>query len=410
MAVKPFQTSARLFRNRNFSLYFAGRSISVIGDGFYSVALILAVLQSTHSVTSGATVLIAGTIPVIALTLIGGTLGDRFPRNRIMLASDLVRSATQFAMAVLLVHSAAPVWALIVTQLIYGAGAAFFDPASTGLLPDLVPSEDVPLANSALQLVSNCALVLGPALAGITIAITGAAPAIIVDAVSFLISALCLAFVSVPPVVSAGERPSAFVQLRTGFIELRKRRWVTITACYLGLLTFAFNAPIFVLGPVVALSRLGGAWAWSMLLTVFGSGLICGSLVALRVLRTRRPLVWAYLGNLAVVPLLLLLGTSHSVWLIAASSACAGVSVSIFAITYPTLLQQTIPKETLSRVGSYFWLARVAAAPLGLAIAGPLSARLGISTVFVIAASLLGIATIASVSFRDVWAVRAGAT
>ena len=380
--------------------------MSSVGDSFYSVALILAVLQSTHSVTCGAMVLIAGTIPVILLTLVGGTLSDRLPRNRVMLASDLVRSATQFVMAALLFQSNAPLWALLLTQFCYGVGDAFFDPASTGLLPQIVAAEDLPAANGMLQLSSNSALVVGPAMAGIVIALAGAPLAVALDAVSFLASGISLYFLTLPKGGLAIASEPVLDQLRAGFVELRRRRWVLVTACYLAVATFAFNGPVFVLGPAAALLRLGGPSAWSLMLSAFGIGLISGSLVALRLLRTRRVLGWAYLGNLAVVPMLALLGTSHSKWLVVAASGLAGVAASVFGVTYPTLLQQTIPQEILSRVGSYFWLARVAATPLAFAIAGPLSARFGISTVFNAAAVTLCVATLACAVIPDMWSIR----
>jgi MFS family permease len=395
-----------LFHNRNFCIYFAGRAVSAVGDSFYAVALILAVLQSTHSVTSGAMVLLAGTVPVVILTLIGGTLSDRLPRNRVMLSSDLMRSATQFVMAALLFRSNPPLWALMVTQFCYGAGDAFFDPASTGLLPQIVASEDLPAANSVLQLSSNGALVVGPAAAGITIAFAGAPLAVAFDAVSFLASAISLYFLTVPKGGLSLASDSILDQLKAGFVELRGRQWVVVTACYLAFLAFAFNGPIFALGPAAALARLGGPSAWSLMLSAFGIGLISGSLVALRLLRTKGALGWAYLGNLGVVPMLALLGTSHSKWLVVGSSALAGLSVAAFGVTYPTLLQQTVPKEKMSRVGSYFWLARVAPMPLALAIVGPLSARFGISKVFVAAALSIFVVTLVSAGFVSIWSIQ----
>ena len=351
-------------------------------------------------------VLIAGTIPVAILTLVGGALSDRLPRNRVMLASDLLRSATQFVMAALLLGSSPPLWALIVTQFFYGAGDAFFTPASTGLLPQIVASEDLPAANSLLQLMTNGALVAGPALAGGIIALAGAPLAVAADAVSFLLSGISLHFLSVPKGGHALVSESILAQLRTGFAELRKRQWVLVTACYLAILAFAFNGPIFVLGPAVALSRRGGPLAWSRLLSAFGVGLICGGFIAPRLLRTRRALGWAYLGNLCTVPLVALLGTSQSKWLLLGSSVLAGVAVSVFGITYTTLLQQTIPEKMVSRIGSYFVLAGVIATPIAFAIVGPLSARFGISTVFIVGAITICVATIASAAFPGVWSIQ----
>ena len=397
---------SRLFRNRNFSIYFAGRTVSVVGDSFYSVALILGVLQATHSVTSGATVLIAGSIPVLILTLFGGALSDRTPRHRVMLASDLLRSATQFIMAALLLRSNPPLWAMLLTQFVYGAGDAFFAPAATGLLPQIVEPEELPAANGALQLSANSALVAGPALAGIVIAVAGAPLAVACDAVSFLISGISLWFLTVPESGVTRASESILKQLRTGFVELRKRRWVLVTVCYLAVLAFAFNGPIFVLGPAVALSRLGGPAAWSIILSAFGAGLILGSLVAPRLLRTRRALGWAYVGNFATVPLLALLGTSDSKWLLAGSSVVAGIAVSNFGVTYTTLLQQLVPAEILSRIGSYFVLAGVAATPIAFSLVGPLSVRFGISTVFGVAAMAICAATLISAAFPAVWSIR----
>jgi MFS family permease len=381
--------------------------VSVAGDSFYAVALIVAVLQSTRSVTSGAFVLLAGTIPVVVLTLFGGTLGDRLPRNRVMFWSDLARSAAQFAMAALLLRFQPPVWALMLTQFCYGAGEAFFDPASTGLLPQLVASEDLPAANSILGLTSNSAVVFGPALAGVVIALAGAPLAVAFDAISFLVSAVSLYFLTLP---SGGGAPAAVSipdQLRAGFGEIRRRRWVLVTAWYLAFLAFAFNGSIFVLGPAAALARLGGPSAWSLIFSAFGVGLILGSVLAPRLLKSERALGWAYLGNLAIVPMLVLLGTSHSKWLVAAASVLAGLPISVFGVTYPTLLQQTIPGGVLSRVGSYFWLARVAPMPLALLFVGPVSDRFGISAVFDAAALSIVVATLVSASFPDVWSIRA---
>jgi predicted MFS family arabinose efflux permease len=396
----------RLVRNRNFGLYFAGRLVSVVGDSFYSVALILAVLQSTHSITAGATVLIAGMIPVVILTLIGGTVSDRLPRSRVMLASDLVRSATQFVMAALLLRAHAPLWALMVSQFCYGAGEAFFDPAATGLLPQIVASEDLPVANSALALAASGALVAGPALAGIVIAVAGAPLAVAFDAITFALSAISLCLLRVQPGGRAPASDAMLEQLRAGFAELRRHRWVMLTACYLAFLAFAFNGTMFALGPAVALSRLGGPAAWSLILSAFGIGLLAGSFAAVPLLRTRGALGWAYVGNVGLVPVLALLGTTHSRWLIAASSVLAGISVAVFSITWPTLLGQTIAPAMLSRVGSYFWLARVTGTPLALALAGPGAARFGMSPIFIAAALAIGVVTIIVAAVPQVWSIR----
>jgi hypothetical protein len=104
--------------------------------------------------------------------------------------------------------------------------------------------------------------------------------------------------------------------------------------------------------------------------------------------------------------MLALLGTSGSRWLVVASSGLAGVAASVFGMTYATLLQQTIPNEILSRVGSYFWLARIAPTPVALAIVGPISARFGIPAVFNVAALSICVATLACAACPEIWSVQ----
>ncbi len=396
-----------LARNGNFRIYFCGRIVSTLGDSFYNVALIVAILQATHDVTAGALVLAAGAIPVVVLTLLGGVIGDRFPRNRVMLASDLVRALAQGSMAALLLHGSPPLWALVLTQLCYGIGDAFFDPASTGIVPEIVSAEALPSANGILSAVGNTALVLGPALAGIAIAIAGAPVAIACDGITFGLSAISLAFLRLPARSRDNPRASIGEQLRDGFAEVRRRSWLLTTVCYIAVLTFAFNGTMFVLGPAIALAHLGGPSAWAAVLAAFGAGLIPGSFLAIRVAKSRRALWWAYVGNLAVVPLLLLFGSSRStLWEVAVASSFAGIAVAVFGVTYPTILQQIVPQAMLSRVGSYRWLARVAAMPLAFAIVGPLARRFGISSVMIAAAVVVMGATCICVGFREIWAMR----
>lgn len=199
---------------------------------------------------------------------------------------------------------------------------------------------------------------------------------------------------------------SLVAQLRAGFDAVRRRRWVAVTAIYLGVLSFFFNGPMFVLGSAIALSKLRGSTAWAMILSFFGIGLIGGSLIAQIIMKSRSPLGISFLLNLCAVPFLYLMGESRVPWIVAASASFAGLAIANFGTTYPALLQQTIPNELISRVGSYFWLARIAQVPIALAIAPPFADHFGSSKVFEFAALLVCIATIFASSSRDVWRVR----
>ncbi len=393
-----------LATNTNFSLYFGGRSVSALGDSFYFVALMPALIQATHSLATSAIVLSAAAVPSIVFSLLGGLFSDRLPRNRVMLTSDLVRAASEFAMAWMLFHPNPQLVWLVLIQLCYGFGDAFFEPASVGLLPQVVSESELPIANSTIAFSMNATVVFGPALAGITMAFAGAPLALAIDGLTFLFSASALSFLKVGR-LQLPRTESLLDQLRAGFREFRMRRWLIVTVAYLGLLAFAFNGPVFVIGPLVALTRLGGTSAWSLILMAFGVGLIIGSLIAPRILESRRPLAWGYIGNVGVVPMLILLGLHSSPSALIAASVVGGISVSAFSIIYPTILQQTVPDAVISQVSSYFWLVRVAPMPIALSLTAALTLRFGITSVCVGSAILILLASVLCSRIAAVWSV-----
>jgi MFS family permease len=122
-------------RERQFRLLWAGQTFSSLGSALVPIALAFAVLDLTGSATDLGLVLLASRLPQVLLVLAGGVVGDRLPRRRVMLASDLVRCVAQAATAVLLATGTAQLWQLLALQAAHGAAAAFFDPAATGLIP-----------------------------------------------------------------------------------------------------------------------------------------------------------------------------------------------------------------------------------------------------------------------------------
>ena len=128
-----------VLRLRDFRRVFLAQSVSVFGDGITPVALTFAVLELTGSGTDLGLVLAAQSLPLAALALVGGVWADRLPRQKVMVASDLVRAAVQGVAAVLLLSGSAQVWHLALLAALHGAAEAFFRPAAGALIPQIVP-------------------------------------------------------------------------------------------------------------------------------------------------------------------------------------------------------------------------------------------------------------------------------
>lgn len=391
--------SLDVLRTREFRFLFGGQAVSALGDHIVIVALAFAVLEIGGSTSEVGLVLAAGTLPLVATVLVGGVVADRVSRRGVMVTADLVRVASQGAMAALLIAGVAEVWMLALLAGVTGAATGFFGPASTGLLPEVVLAEQLQPANALRGSVAATGEILGPVVGGVIVAAAGAGWAMGFDAATFAVSAACLAMLRLP--VRPPAPRSRFVDdLREGWAVFRSRRWVWSFVLY-----FAFGNVLWgawaALGPVVAERDLGGAAVWGAVLAAMGIGALLGSLVAVRA-RPRRPLLLAAVADgLFALPLAFLAAAPPAV-LIACGALLGGAGVALAASLWESTLQRHIPSESLSRVSSYDWFGSLAFAPLGLAVWGSVAAAIGIGVSLWVAFGLIVALTLALIAVPDI--------
>jgi MFS family permease len=371
-------------RERQFRLLFTGQIVSLLGDAITGVALAFAVLDLTGSATDLGYVFAAKTIPLVGFLLVGGVFADRLPRRAVMLAADVARLGSQGSVAVLILTHHARIWEIVLLQAISGTASAFFNPASTGLTPMTVSPERLQQANALRGLSMASTGIIGSVISGALVAGVGPGWALALDAASFGVSAFFLAQLRLPAHVTLP--PQSFLSdLREGWREFSSRTWVwvIVVAASIGNM---MTSVLVVLGAVVAKESLGGAGAWAGILAALGAGSMIGGLVALRI-RVRHPLFFGS-SLLAFLPIpLALLALRAPVVVIGAGALLAGVGNMVFNSLWETSLQQHVPPAALSRVSAYDWFGSLAFQPVGLIVAGPAAAAIGISTTLWIAAA-----------------------
>jgi MFS family permease len=386
-------STAGVLEEREFRLLWLGQATSALGSSLVPVALAFAVIDLTGSASALGLVLSAALVSRVVLLLVGGVVADRLPRQNVMLGADLLRTASQGVVAVLLITGNARVWELVVLIALFGAGDAFFAPASTGLVPETVRADRLQQANALMSLSRSVALVAGPTISGLLVAGVGPGWVFAIDAATFAVSSGSLACLRLPKSGSEASRTTALVELRDGYREVRSRTWVWATVVRFSISNLAI-APLFVLGPFVAEESLGGARAWGLIGTAGGIGAVLGDAAALRV-RPRRPLL---VGGLAaslwaLEPAVLALPFPTAVIAVAAALGFAGSGLS--NALWFTALQERIPRQALSRVSSYDWLGSIAFQPAGFALAGPLAAAIGVSATLLASAAVQASACLA---------------
>jgi MFS family permease len=367
--------SLGVLRVREFALFFWGQSVSVLGDGIFPIALAFAVLDLGGTPTDLGIVLTAGILPQTVFVLIGGVWADRLPRRTILLAADISRAVIQASTAALLFSGHARIWQLALLYALHATASAFFMPAATALVPQVTPKNRLQEANALLGITRSIAFGVGAALGGVLVSAVSTGGAVAFDASTYVVSAACLWGLSSAR-TPAGERSSFLSELREGFEEVRRHRWLWIGLLNAFLFVMVVVAPFEVIGPIVAKRDLGGAFSWGVILTGFSVGTLLGGLVMLRV-RLKRPMFTAGLVFFVTCVAPLLLAVPAPVWSITLAYVGEGFAVGIFVTSWETALQNHIPTEMLARVGAWDWLGTIGGMPLGYALTGPIVDAVG---------------------------------
>jgi MFS family permease len=377
-------------RWRGFRLLCAGSAVSLLGDGFFTVALAFAVYRISNVPAALSLVTLAWTVPMILLLLFGGVVSDRFDRRRVMAVSDVVRAVVIAVLGALAIAGLAQLWQFALLLPLYGAGAAFFNPASQALLPDILPAEMLVQGNAFLRIIRPFSLqLLGPALGGVIVGVAGPGTALLFDGASFIVSAVSVLAIAAAP-QSALVRTSVAREIGEGFRFVRRTAW-----CAAGLLGFAVGllataGPVQILLPFAVKNDLrAGPAGLGVILAAGGAGSIAAGLVMGQRGLPRRQVTLTFLAWAISFGIDGLYGLMHSVWQGMLICAVANALLAYGLVIWFTLLQTRVPRQLLGRVSSLDWLVSFALAPLSLALTGPLSAAIGVHTLFV-AGGLLG--------------------
>ncbi|MHB1501950.1 MAG: MFS transporter [Candidatus Dormibacteria bacterium] len=374
-AVLGWRSRVGPLRERDFRILFGARSLASIGASMTPIAITFAVLAGLGSAAALGAVLAGGTLVEIVLVLVGGTSSDRIPRRTVVIVSDVTRALALLCTGALLLTRHGSIWELAIAYAAVGASTAFFHPAMTGLLPETVSSQHLQAANALRGLYVSLSSVIGPALAGLAVALGSPGWAVLGAGVTYAISSILLLRMNAGRTPAAAPSP-VLQQLRAGWKEFSARSWLWSVVGQASLWHMIVWAPFFVAGPVLVLAHLGGASTWAWMQSLGGVGAILGSIVGLRV-RPRRPLVVGLVGTLGFVPVLVGLSAQAPVAVVLIMSPLIGLGPALFAVIWDTSIQRDVPSHVLSQVSSYDYFGSVAILPIGYAVAGPLVLAIG---------------------------------
>jgi MFS family permease len=325
-----WQASFAPLRSRNFAWYYASRFVNTLGSMMASIALTFAVLDITDSASALGQVLAARTIPMVVLLLYGGVISDRLPRTLVLQVSNVASAATQGAIALLVLTGTAELWSLILLSVVNGAVSAISFPAMASVMPQLVAREDLQPANALMSLSRNGLTVLGPTLGALFVVTVGSGWALAIDAATWVLSALLLLPVRIPPRERSGEPSSTLRELREGWDFFRSTTWLWVIVLAFGALNALLSGAWSTLGPVVAQETIGRQH-WGFVLSAEAAGLLTMSVLMLRI-PLQRPLMWGMVGTFFLGLPMLALGIHPHTPTLVVVSFLGGAGIEVFAI------------------------------------------------------------------------------
>jgi MFS family permease len=381
-------------RLRRLQLAWIGSSVGTWG---YVVALMVYAYRQGGPAAVGLVGLIRW-FPAAVAAPFGGMIGDRFPRLRVMVVSDLLRASALAAAAAAIVFDAPAVGVYLLAIVVTLVSQAF-QPAESALLPTLAESpEELAAANVANSTIEAAGYFVGPALGGVLLAVSNVETVFVVTAVAFLWSAAMLALIRLRE-PEPGREPArgswqheALAGFRTIWRDSRLRLIIGLFAAQ----TLVYGGFV-VLTAVASIRLLGlGSPGIGYLNAALGVGGLIGGIVAVALVGIRR---LAFTFGLALIlwgtPILLI-----GLWAKAAPAfvliGLAGLGLTLVDVAGFTLLQRAVPEEVLARVFGVLHSAFYATGGIGAIVAPALISWLGIRGALIVAGAVLPAVTIPS--------------
>jgi len=386
--------------HKGFIPLVSARFISNVGNGLSPIALAYGVLSIPGADGKDLSIVMAARfIPMVALMLLGGVVGDRYKRNRVVGGTDIIGSVFVAISAISFIGHFPSVWLLAFMGAIFGVLNALWWPAMTGVLPEILPKTNLKDGNAIVALSSNIGFVLGALLGGTLVTLYGSGWALLIDAISFLIAGFLVWNLDLPAMPER-ENNSVIHDLKIGWREFISRPWVIAIVCSFAIINMCFEAMWQVLGPLAYDQGTSGPRNWSLNLAAVTTGMICGSVIALKI-KLKRPLVSSMILMAAASVWNFAIASSQPLLIVMACGFISGLSIDIFMVQWNTAMQTHIPEESFSRVAAYDAFGSFGIAPIGVAFAGPAAAYFGITTTLWATGILTFIAALASLSVKS---------
>ena len=367
-----------ILRNRTFLIMWGGQLISLLGDMLFDLALIWWVMNVTSSGMAISAVALAASLPSIILGPIVGVYVDRLDRRRLMIMSDVVNGVIMASMAVLYWQGIFSLPLIVAAAALTGVVSTAHGPAFQASIPVVVGKEHLVRVNSLIQTAGSTLGLFVPGISGLILAVAGIGASIMFNAVSYLIAALSLSFVSFPSPRMSSPHDSVLRDAVQGMRFVFSHRLLLPMLIFASLINLTL-APVSIALPLLVVNKLGGGPA---LLGMFGSFRNAGVLLA-SIILSAYPNLLRKMGLIMVFCIVaiggftVLIGVSPNALGVLLGGAFVGFAVVVANVASQAIWQREVPDNLRGRSFAARETITSGLRPMGIAAAGPLVDWLG---------------------------------
>jgi len=367
--------------NKNFILLWQGQFVSQIGNQVFLIALMFWLKHATGSASLMSTLMMLSVLPAVILGPFGGTVADRYSRRKIIIISDAINGFAVLSLAIVLFLLPKEITLIIVClficSVIGGISAAFFRPAASAIIPDIVPRKKISTANSLKQSAMQLSMFIGQGIGGVLYRLLGAPVLFLIDALTFLFSSISELFIRLPKkVIPLGNDNGDFWQdflsdTKIGFNYIWNLKGLRNLIIVAAMMNF-FMAPFIIVLSFYVEDYLHTKPDWfGYLIAADAIGMFIGSLLAgiLKISSKSKValMIFVLIGSSITIGSLALIKTPHLALIMLFID---GVLIGLFQVHLITILQITTPEDIRGRVFGLMGTLSGIMYPIGLGLTG----------------------------------------
>ncbi len=368
----------RAFKSRNYSLYFAGQSVSLVGTWMQKTAVSWVIYSLTHSTLMLGVTLFASLFPSFLFSLIGGVVSDRYDRYKVLLTTQVASLIQALLLAILILLKHYAVWEILTLSVVLGIINAFDVPARQSLVYQMVDDkEDLPNALALNSSMVNLSRIIGPAIAGIVLETLGDGVCFLLNALSFVAVIVSLLLMKLPEYVKVQHNKNVFGELKEGWAYIKRTpsiAFILIMLALISLMVLPYNTLI----PYYAKDVFKGtASTFGVIDSFIGLGAFSGAIfLASRKTGTDLKKI-LFINTLVFGAGLILFSHERYYPLALAFATITGFGMMSQITISNTLIQTIVAPEMRGRVISFYAMAFFGMQPLGGILIGFISKWIG---------------------------------